>query len=110
MANDIRYYTDEHVAHAVARGLQRRGVDVLTAADANMLGADDEDHLALAVSQNRVVFTQDDDFLRLHAAGRTHCGIVYAPQQTRIGKMVTGLMLNYQVLSAAEMINQVEFL
>jgi hypothetical protein len=110
MANDIRFYTDEHVAHAVAKGRRRRGVDVLTAADASMLGADDQDHLALAVSQGRVVFTQDDDFLRLHAAGTQHCGIVYVPHQTRIGTIVTGLILVFQVLSAAEMINRVEFL
>jgi len=28
MAENIRYYMDEHVAKAVARGLRRRGVDV----------------------------------------------------------------------------------
>lgn len=27
---DVRYYLDEHIAEAVAKGLRRRGVDVLT--------------------------------------------------------------------------------
>lgn len=41
----IRYYTDEHVAKAVIRGLRQRGVDVLTTPEANQLHAADRDHL-----------------------------------------------------------------
>ncbi len=75
-----------------------------------MLGEPDTEQLALAAAQGRVVVSQDDDYLRLHAAGVTHCGIVYAPQQTRIGELLQGLLLIYQVLEADEMINHVEFL
>jgi hypothetical protein len=59
MAPKVRFYTDEHVAKAVVHGLRQRGVDVLTVADASMLGAADEEHLASARSENRVLFTQD---------------------------------------------------
>ena len=45
MAEKIRFYTDEHVAKAVVRGLRERGVDVLTVLQAEMLGASDEEHL-----------------------------------------------------------------
>jgi len=55
-------------------------------------------------------FTQDEDFLALHAAGHQHAGISYAPQGTSIGKIVRGLMLLYQVLDADDMKNHVEFL
>ncbi len=55
--SEIRYYTDEHIARAVIRGLRQRGVDVLTVPEAEMMGASDEAHLALASSQGRVVFT-----------------------------------------------------
>lgn len=33
----IRYYFDEHVGYAVAEGLRRRGVDVLTLAETDTL-------------------------------------------------------------------------
>ncbi len=95
---------------AVVKGLRNRGVDVLTTQDAGMLGASDEEHLALAISQGRVIFTQDDDFLRLHAKGIKHGGIAYANQQTLIADIVRGLMLIYQVLDTTDMQNHVEFL
>lgn len=110
MAQAVRFYTDEHVARAIAGGLRQRGVDVLTAAQARMLGASDEEHLHLAAREGRVIFTQDDDFLRLHAAGAQHAGIAYAPQGTSIGDVIRGLMLIYQVLNADEMRGHVEFL
>lgn len=110
MPEKIRYYTDEHVAKAVIRGLRRRGVDVLTAPEADMLQAPDEEHLRLAATQGRVILTQDDDFLRLGAQGHEHAGIVYTPQHTPVGAVVSGLMLIYQALTPDEMTNHVEFL
>jgi len=106
----IRFYADEHVSKAVVRALRQRGVDVLTVQDAGMSGASDREHLELATRQGRVVFTQDDDFLRLHAAGAKHAGIVYAPAQASIGDIIYGLMLVYQVLDAEDMVEQVEYL
>lgn len=38
MAERVRFYTDEHVPRAVVEGLRRRGVDVLTVAEADMPG------------------------------------------------------------------------
>lgn len=110
MAQTIRFYTDEHVAPAIVRGLRQRGVDVLTVADAGLLGASDETHLLFARDERRVIFTQDDDFLRFHAAGAAHAGVVYAPQQTAIGAIIRGLMLIYQVLDAGDMDGHVEYL
>jgi hypothetical protein len=67
-------------------------------------------HLAFALSEHRVVFTQDDDFLKLSARGLPHCGIVYAPQRTGIGDILRGLSLIFHVLSAEDMMGNVEFL
>lgn len=44
----IRYYLDEHIAGAVAEGLRRRGIEVLTLTEAEMLGASDEEHFVFA--------------------------------------------------------------
>jgi hypothetical protein len=110
VADPIKLNTDEHVPTAVTVGLRLREVDVLTAQEADMLAASDEDHLALAVREGRGLFTQDADFLRLHARGIPHIGIGYARQQTPVGSIVRGLMLIYQVLGPQDMLNHVEFL
>lgn len=107
---DIRFYTDEHVSRAVIRGLRQRGVNVLTVPEAGMMGAADEAHLALAHREGRVLFTQDADFLRLATAGAPHAGIVYIGQHTPPGAIIQRLMLVYQVLSAEEMVSNIEFL
>jgi uncharacterized protein with PIN domain len=106
----IKFYLDEHVSRAVAKGLRQRGADVLTVPEAGMIGASDEEHLALAEREGRVIFTQDDDFLRLSAQGYPHAGIVYARQPTQIGEIIYGLMLILQVLTPEEMRNHIEFL
>jgi hypothetical protein len=108
--SQIRYYTDEHIAYAVTRGLRQRGVDVLSVPEAGLMGASDEAHLAFAYGQGRVLFTQDADFLRLAAAGESHAGIVYSPQYTSIGNLIRGLLLIYQVLDAEDMVGKLEYI
>ena len=98
------------MAKAVIRGLRQRGVEVLTVPEAGMLGASDEEHLQRALAEGRVIFTQDDDFLRLHASGLEHAGIAYIPQNASIATVIRGLMLIYQVLDAEEMRGHVEYL
>ncbi len=69
MPRTTRYHLDEHIDFAVAQGLRRRGIDVTTPADAGLLGAEDPDHIAFAVANGRVIFSNDPDFLRLHDQG-----------------------------------------
>ncbi len=87
-----------------------RGIDVLSVAEAGMLQASDEQHLRFAEATGRVIFSQDDDFLRLHAAGVAHAGIVYAAQGTSVGDVIRGLLLICQILEPEEMRGHVEFL
>lgn len=110
MAGTIRFYTDEHVARAVIQGLRQRGIDVLTVPEAGMMGATDEEHLALAHREGRVIFSQDDDFLRLAAAGAPHAGIVYARQHTSVREILRGLRLVYELLAMEDMEGHIEFL
>jgi predicted nuclease of predicted toxin-antitoxin system len=83
MARTIRFHLDEVCDPRIAAGLRQRGVDVTTVADADLLGASDEAHLVYAWVQARVLVTHDADFLRLHAAGAEHAGIIYCPLQSR---------------------------
>jgi predicted nuclease of predicted toxin-antitoxin system len=95
----------------VADGLRRRGIGVTTTADAGLLGADDTDHVAFAVAEGRVIFTNDDDFLRLHDQGVAHPGIIYCHQQNRsVGEIIRALELIWEILEPDEMANRVEFL
>jgi hypothetical protein len=110
MAEPIKFYTDEHIAKAVIRGLRQRGVDVLTVVDAGLRGATDQEHLARAKSEGRVIFTHDQDFLRLAATVPDHAGIVFAARQIPVGVAIAGLMLIHQVLEPSEMVGHVEFL
>lgn len=98
------------MSKAAIQGLRERGIDVLSVPEANMLGASDEEHLAFALAEGRVIFTQDADFLRLAAAGHEHAGIAYARQGTSVGDIIQGLMLIVQVLDAEEMKGKIEYL
>ncbi len=72
----IRFHLDQHVANSVALGLRLRGVDVSTTHEAGLQDAADLAHIEYALAEERVIFTQDDDFLRHHEAGVPHAGIV----------------------------------
>jgi predicted nuclease of predicted toxin-antitoxin system len=110
VARKISFYTDEHVSRAVIQGLRHRGIDVLTVPEAGMMGAQDDEHLARARQDGRVIFTQDDDFLRLAGAGVPHSGIVYSRQHTSVREILRGLRLICEVLDPEDMVGHVEFL
>ena len=94
MPRTIRFHLDENCPRALADGLRRRGVDVTTTPEAGLREASDEDQAAYVRSEGRVLFTQDEDFLALHASGTPHPGIIYRKKDTRgIGEMIRGLVL-----------------
>ena len=107
---EVRFYADEHVPKAVVRGLRQRGIDIIGVQDGAGLGASDIEHMRLAHHDSRTIFTQDDDFLRLAAAGEPHAGIVYAPQHTSVRSMIQGLLLIRSVLEAEDLAGRIEFL
>ena len=106
----MRFHLDEHVNPAIAAGLRRHGIDVTTTADAQLLSADDEDHVAFALRERRVIFTNDADFLRIHHGGASHAGIVYSPRERRtIGEVVDYLTLMHECLDEGEMFGRIDF-
>src|SRR5262245_44855420 len=111
MPRTIRFHLDEHVAHAVAEGLRRLGIEVTTSTDAGLLGAEDTVQMAYGLAQHRVIFTEDDDFLILASAGVEHAGIAYCQQNARsIGQIVRALELIWEVYEPDEMKNHIEFI
>ena len=106
----IRLHLDENVDYAIAHGLRVRGIDVTTTTDADLIAAPDPAHIAFALTENRVVFTQDQDFLRHHQAGEEHAGIVYSKQGAHsIGELVRFLHFLSDCLDPEDIRGQVEF-
>jgi predicted nuclease of predicted toxin-antitoxin system len=110
MANKLKFHLDESVSNAIAKGLRIRGIDVKMSSEEGLFGASDQEQLAYALSQGRVVFTFDDDFLVLSSMGLEHCGIIYSRQGQSIGKIISNLVLIWECLDPDYMYRNVEFL
>ena len=111
MVESIRFHLDENANNAIADGLRRRGIDVTISVQANLISASDEQQLAFAHAQGRVLFTQDRDFLELHYSDVKHSGIVYAIKGSRTtGEILKGLVLIWEVLTPLDMVGNLEYL
>ena len=108
-------YMDEHVPFAITEGLRRRGVDVLRVQEDGREGTPDPDLLDRAGELGRVLFTQDEDFLREAArrqhAGEAFAGIVYAHQQwVTLGHCIQDLELLAGACEPRELADRVQYL
>lgn len=111
MSGQIRFHLDENVSNAIANGLRRRGIDITTAPEQDLRGATDEEQITFAHEQERIIFTQDDDFFKLHQKGISHRGIAYCHQgKPSIGEIIRTLALIWECVAPDDMIDQVEFL
>lgn len=61
MSQTIKFHLDENVNNAVADGLKRRGADVTTTSQLGLMGVSDLEQVEFALSENRAIFTHDDD-------------------------------------------------
>jgi predicted nuclease of predicted toxin-antitoxin system len=111
MPRTIQFHLDENISNVIAEGLRRRYIDVTTTPEQALVSVSDEEQLAFCVSQGRVIFTSDADFLRLHHTGTNHAGIIYCHQGSRsIGDIIRTLVLVWECLELEEMKNHLEFI
>ena len=92
----VRLYMDVQAHGAITRGLRLRGVDVLTAQEDGTGEMADDQLLDRATALQRVVFTQDEDFLaeanQRQTSGQPFGGVIYIHQfKTVIGQCVNDL-------------------
>lgn len=113
----IRLYLDEDsMEPGLVRALLARGINVVTAAQVDQLGCDDEEHLDYSTKQGRVLVSFNRaDFYRIHtkwlSAGRIHGGIILVKQQEySVGEQLRRLLNLIARISSEEMKNRVEFL
>jgi hypothetical protein len=111
----LKGYADHHVVFAIVQALCTRGMDVMTAADRGQQEADDAELLADALASQRVMLTNDTDFLAL-AAEHARRGEVFAPiffwpqQQRGIGEIMRKIIREATLHSYDEACSQVFFL
>ena len=111
----VKLYMDEHIHKAVTNGLRIRGVDVLTVQEDGLAGEPDLIILDRATALNRLIFSQDQDFLieanRRQVEGIEFAGLVYGHQvEVSIGDCIYGLELIAKLGTPEEFINRVEYL
>ena len=110
-----KYYMDVHVPAAVTAGLRRRRVDVLTSQEDGTREVEDDALLTRATELGRVLFTQDQDLLRIASdwqAARHHfSGVIFASQQRMsIGHCIEELELLAECCTQHELSDRVIFL
>ena len=117
MADEIRYFFDEHFRTAVIAGLRRRGIDLLTVEEAGRRSLPDEEQLRFTASLGRVMVTHDQDYLFLAAdfqqRGEDHAGIAFADYDKfsqAVGPLIHALLTLHGVYTATDMKNHLEYL
>jgi predicted nuclease of predicted toxin-antitoxin system len=72
----LTVYMDVHIPLVITEGLRRKGIDVLTSQEDGTAEVDDESLLDRATALGHLLFTQDQDFLRI-ASDRQGSGIPF---------------------------------
>ncbi|OZH52134.1 hypothetical protein AFK68_24985 [Hydrocoleum sp. CS-953] len=111
----VPLYMDVHIPIAITQQLRRRGVDVITAIEDDAAELLDDQLLARATLQGRVLFTQDIGFKVLaetwQSQGKPFAGLIFGHQLGgTIGEFVKDLELIALGSEADEWLNIVEYL
>lgn len=111
----LAFYMDENVPRPITIGLRLRDVDVLTVQEDGYSGFPDQLVLDRATQLQRVVFSQDEDFLieanRRQTSGVSFSGVIYAHQRSvSLGVCVGDLEIIAKVGNREELANRVQYL
>lgn len=79
MQDKIKFHLDENIELAVAKGLRLLDIDVTTTPEQTLIASIDEDQLAYATQQGRVLVIKNNDFLKIATETTGHSGIAYTP-------------------------------
>lgn len=110
------YLDDDSLDKDLVKALRQSGVDVVTSLEVGLSGRDDEEHLAYAVEQKRVLCSFNvGDFCRISsqwlADGKSHAGIILAQQQKySVGERLRRILNLAASKSDEDMKNSIEFL
>jgi hypothetical protein len=93
------------------QALSRRGFDVTIPATTGLTGATDEQQIAFAFRERRVIVAHDADFLRIASKGMAHAGIAFCHFGARtVGEILHELLFLSECYETEAMLGRVEFL
>lgn len=106
----IRYHCDENVSNAIIAGLRRRGIDVSTTVEAQLMRANDPTQIDFATREGRV-FVTSDRRIQLALRGRaSHWGVLIIRNCRKlIGHNVNSLTQVHRNKTAHDRVDQVLF-
>ncbi|MEM9538268.1 MAG: DUF5615 family PIN-like protein [Cyanobacteria bacterium P01_E01_bin.42] len=111
----LAFYIDENVHRGITDGLRMREVDVLTVQEDGYAGYADPSILDRATELNRILFSQDDDFLmeahRRQEEKIDFTGVIYAHKlRVSVGDCIRDLEIIAKVARPEELRNRVQYL
>ncbi len=110
------YVDEDAMDEDLIYALRIRGVDIMTALEADMIERNDQEHLDYATAQGRALYSFNvSDYYRLHteylSQGKSHAEIILTRQQHySVGEQMRCLLKLIATKSREEMKNQLEFL
>jgi len=105
---EISFILDEHIPSSVADELQGRAVDVKTVYDKGLDGSPDSEILKHARQNNRVIVTQDSDFLELDK--EKHAGIVFLTEPIGVGDLTRELVRILENFEEGDLENSIVYI
>ena len=111
----LKFFFDECVDEDIAAALRAHDVDIKTTSDVGRKGLTDEEQLSFALAEDRVIYTTDQDFLRIADRclkdGTRFPGIIYHQQGSRSKReVIDSLLLLDTFYDLDDMLSRVEFI
>lgn len=112
----VRFQADADLNQIILQALIRRepAVDFQTATKAALSGLTDQDVLALATGEGRVLVSHDQTTMPYHfadfIASKTSSGLIVIPQRLPLSSAVSDLLLIWSASEPDEWINRICFL
>jgi predicted nuclease of predicted toxin-antitoxin system len=113
---EIRFQADNDLKRAIVSGVLRRqqAVDFQDAADAHLHGLPDEEVLALAAREGRILVSHDRSTMPVHFANfiatQDSPGLILIEQSLPVREAIEELLLIWEASSAEEWVNRLEFI
>ena len=113
----IKILTDEDFSHRAIRGviLKLPDIDLVTVQQVGLRTASDRNVLHFAAETGRVLLSHDENTMIAAASDRllnglSMPGLLLAPQQTPIGRLITAIVLIAECSRDDEWNNRIEYL
>lgn len=107
--SEVKLLLDEHIPMGVVEALKDRNIGVVTVYDLEIDGCLDSRVLEEAVEQNRVIVTQDSDFLKLDS-NEKYFGVLYLTKPLSLGDLTREIIGFVNELDAEDMQNSVVYI